>query len=162
MQAVVIAGPKKSGKTALLALVAEALERRGNRVAVVKYSSHPLEKGNTDAFWLMRPNRAVVSASPGETAVFWPEQLSFEAVASLLRADVLLLEGGDVPDFVPRIMCCREDDEAEACAPEQGDFAVIATHGSRGAPEGVPHFPELDLQAAEKLASLILEKGAKV
>lgn len=157
MQAVVIAGPKKSGKTTLLALVAEALERRGKRVAVVKYSTHSVEKGNTDAFWLMRPNRTVVSASPEETAVFWPEQLSFESIVAHLQADVLLLEGGEAPASVPRIMCYREDEE-----PDEGDFTVIATHGSCDVPGGVPHFPELDPQAAERLAALILEKGAKI
>lgn len=162
MQAVAIAGPKKSGKTALLALVAEALERQGKRVAVVKYSSHALEKGNTDAFWLMRPNRAVVNVSPGETAAFWPESLSFEAIVAHLRADVLLLEGDGAPDFVPRVMCYGEDGDEETGAPEQGDFAVIAAHGAAhgGAPE--PHFSELDPQAAEKIAALILERGARV
>ena len=109
MRAVVITGAKKSGKTALLTLVAEALERFGKRVTVVKYSTHALEKGNTDAFWLMRENRTVVNVSQDETAILWSEKLDFEALVTHVRADVLLLEGGDAPVSVPRIVCLRED-----------------------------------------------------
>lgn len=163
MQAVVIAGPKRSGKTTLLDLVAEALERMGKRAAIVKYSSHALEKGNTDAFWLMRPGRTVVSVSPEETAVFWPEQLSFEAIVSHMDADVLLLEGGNAPASVPRILCFREEEVGEPCEIEAGCFTVIATHGGCvDAPSAAPHFPSLDPAAAEKIAGLILEKGVVV
>ena len=160
MRAVVIAGPKKSGKTALLAVVAEVLERRGKRVAVVKYSSHALEKGNTDAFWLMRPGRTVVNISPEETAVLLSEQLPFDAVARRVEADVLLLEGGDAPLAVPRIVCLSEDvDDAQAFMRECGDIAIIATYGA-AVPGSAPHFPEIDPRSAENMADIVLEKGA--
>ena len=162
MQAVVITGPKKSGKTALLALVAEVLERKGKRVAVVKYSQHDLEKGNTDAFWLMRPKRTVVNVSPEETAVLWSEQLPFEAITKHLEADVLLMEGGDAPCSVPRIVCLPEDvDDAEFFARECGSLTVIAVYGS-ALPGGIAHFPEIDPAAAERIAEIVLEKGAVV
>jgi len=162
MQAVVITGPKKSGKTALLALVAEVLERKGKRVAVVKYSQHALEKGNTDAFWLMRPKRTVVNVSPEETAVLWSEQLPFEAITRHLDADVLLMEGGDAPCFVPRIVCMPEDaDDAGFFARECGSLTVIAVYGDP-VPGGVPNFPEIDPAAAERISEIVLEKGAVV
>lgn len=161
MRAVAIAGSKRSGKTTLLALVAETLESQGKRVAVVKYSSHPLEKGHTDAFWLMAPDRAVVNVSGGETALFWSEPLSFEAIIAHLRADVLLLEGDGAPGSIPRILCHREDGEADdACVPPPGAVTVIATHGACAAEPGVPHFPEMDLKTAGAIAALVLEKGA--
>jgi molybdopterin-guanine dinucleotide biosynthesis protein MobB len=160
MQAIAITGPKKSGKTTLLDLVAEALERRGKRVAIVKHSSHPIERGNTDAFWLMRPKRTIVSVCPEETAVFWPEQLSFETLVSHVRADVLLLEGGDAPSFVPRVLCLREGEEADASfLPEEDSFTVLAVHGLQQSLIHAPHFPEMDPQAAEKIAALVLEKA---
>lgn len=162
MQAVVIAGPRKSGKTALLALVAETLERRGKRVAVVKYSSHSLEKGNTDAFWLMRPQRTVVNVSPEETAFLWSEELPFGAVARQVNADVLLVEGGNAPLSVPRIVCLSEDvDDAETFKRECGAIPIIAVYGA-AMPGDAPYFPEIDLPAAEKLADIILEKGIAV
>lgn len=162
MQAVVITGPKKSGKTALLALVAEVLERKGNRVAVVKYSQHALEKGNTDAFWLMRPKRTVVNVSPEETAVLWSEQLSFQAITRHLEADVLLMEGGDAPCSVPRIVCLPEyADDAETFMRECGSMSIIAVYGE-ALPGDVPHFPEIDPAAAERIAEIVLEKGARV
>lgn len=162
MQAVVIVGPKKSGKTALLALVAETLEQRGKRVAVVKYSQHALDKGNVDAAWLMRPGRPVVNVSPEETAVLWSEALSFEAVVRQIQADVLLVEGWDVPLFVPRIVCLSEDeDDAGAFLRESGAIEIIAAYGAP-VPGNVPHFPEIDPQVAETLADIILEKGVAV
>lgn len=160
MQAVVIAGAKKSGKTALLALVAEALERRGKRIAVVKYSTHPLEKGNTDAFWLMRENRAVVNVSPEETAVLWPWKLDFNAIAAQMRADVLLLEGGDEAFSLPRVVCLREDEEDAAILEACAGVTVIATVGGAGGKLSVPHFPEADPSVADILAGIILEQGA--
>ena len=156
MRAVVIAGAKKSGKTALLALVAEALERQGKRVAVVKYSSQPLEKGNTDAFWLMRENRTVVNVSPEETAILWPKRLDFEAMIAHIRADVLLLEGGDAPASVPRIVCLREDEEDAAALEECLALPVLATVGGEKGALPVPHYPERDPLTAESLTGLIL------
>lgn len=164
MQAVVITGSKKSGKTTILSLVAEALERRGKRVAVVKYSTHALDKGNEDAFWLMRPGRAVVNVSSDETAVFWPRRLLFAELAAHLDADVALLEGGDAPDSVPRIFCFKEDEGADkAClACETGAYAVIATVGSACPGSEAPFFAEMDPVAAEKITALILEKAPHV
>ena len=158
MRAVVVAGSKKSGKTALITMLADALERDGKRVAIVKYSNHSLDKGNTDAFWMMRPDRVVVNASPEETAVFWPCQLTFEDITSLLRADVLLCEGGDVPASVPRILCVKEGEEGE----DNTSFTILATYGSGASLCGVSHFMELDPHAAERMVSLILEKAAVV
>ncbi|SBW10044.1 Molybdopterin-guanine dinucleotide biosynthesis protein B (fragment) [uncultured delta proteobacterium] len=163
MQAVVIAGPKKSGKTTLLSLVAEMLERRGKKVAVVKYSNHPLEHDNTDAFWLRRPNRTVVSVAPGETVAFWPEELSFESLVAHLEADVVLLEGGDAPLRVPRVLCLPEDaEDAEAYMEEARSFTLVATVGGVAAIAGEPYFPETDPVAAENIATLVLERGLKV
>lgn len=163
MQAVVIAGPKKSGKTTLVSLVAETLERQGKKVAVVKYSSHPLEQGNTDAFWLRRPNRTVVNVAPGETVVFWPEAFSFENLAGHLDADVLLLEGGDAPTRVPRILCLPEDAEDAGMFEEDlRAYTLLATVGGAAAVAGEPYFAETDPEAVEKIVALVLERGVIV
>ena len=163
MLAVVIAGPRKSGKTAVLSLVAEEFERRGKKVAVVKYSNHPLEQENTDAFWLRRPGRTVVNAAPEETVVFWPETLSFERIVAQLDADVLLLEGGDAPASVPRVLCLPEDPkEAMTFVAEAASLPVIASVGGDAARPDTPHFSEADPATAEKLATLILAGNVAV
>lgn len=163
MQAVAIAGQKKSGKTALTALVADALERMGKRVAIVKYSNHDIEKSNTDAFWLMRGKRTVVNASPEETVFLWSEQLSFERIVEKLDAEVLLLEGNSAPPSIPRILCSKESGEDDSACPQGLESIVlIATHGECSPELGVPHFSEMDPLAAENIAGLILEKGMKV
>ena len=160
MLAVVVTGHKKSGKTALLSLVAEALERKGKQVAVVKYSNHAIEHGNTDAFWFMRPGRTVVNVSPEETAVFLPDKLPLEAIAARVNADVLLLEGGDAPVFVPRIVCFREGEDADiSFLPGSGTLTIIATHGETSPGLDAPHFIEMNPSAAEKIADVILKNG---
>ena len=160
MLAIAIAGPRKSGKTTLLSLLAEELERRGKTVAAIKYSNHPLEQENTDAFWLRRLGRTIVNVAPEETVLFWSEALSFERITALLDADVLLLEGGGAPADISRILCLPEDaEEAIACIAQHGDFTVIASVGGSVPAEGVPHFQEAEPVAAEKLATLILERG---
>ncbi len=161
MRAVAIAGPKKSGKSTLVALLAEALEKRGHSVAIIKHSSKPLEKANTDAFWFMRPGRTVAGVSPEETAIFWPQQLDFAEITSLVRADVALIEGGEVPCRVPRILCLKEGGKKEISALcNKQEAEIIATQGEKPAvPCNGPHFAEIDPETAEQLAGLILEKG---
>ena len=157
MLALVIAGPRKSGKTTVLSLVAEELERQGKKVAVVKYSKHPLEQENIDAFWLRRSGRTVINAAPGETVVFWPEVLSFERIVAQLDVDVLLLEGGDAPVTVPRVLCLPEDpDEAQAFLTENASYTVVASVGGSVAAIGAPHFSEADPAMAENIAALLL------
>jgi len=156
MLALVIAGPRKSGKTTVLSLVAEELERQGKKIAVVKYSNHPLEQENTDAFWLRRPGRTVINAAPEETVVFWPEALSFERIAAQLDADVLLLEGGAAPVTVPRVLCLPEDpDEARSFIAENTSYTVVASVGGSVAATDAPHFSEAGPGTAEKLAALL-------
>ena len=161
MQAVVITGPRKSGKTAVVSLVAEILERQGKKVAVVKYSNHPLEQENIDAFWLRRPGRTVVNVAPEETVVFWPEALSFGSIAAQLHADVLLLEGGDAPVSVPRVVCLPEEaEDAGETLEENASFSILATLGGEAPGLDIPHFQEADPMAAEAVAALILQEGA--
>ena len=163
MLAAAIAGPRKSGKTTLLSLIADVLEQQGKRVAVVKYATHSIEKGNSDAFWLMRGGRAVVNVSAEETAVFWQEQLSFDAIVRHMDVDVLLLEGGEPPVAVPRVICIPEEaEDLQTFMEETGPLTVIATQGDGKSPFAAPHFPEMGPAAAEKIAALILEKGAAV
>lgn len=161
MLAVAITGHKKSGKTALLSLIAEALEKRGKRVAVIKYSGHPIEKDNTDAYWLMRPGRTVVNVSPEETVLLWSAPLDFAAIARLLDADILLAEGDGVPETIPRILCFKEGCEEDAPRAAEG-VPVLATQGECPLSADAPHFPEIDPMVAEELASLILEKGVRI
>lgn len=163
MLAAAIVGPKKSGKTTLLSLIADTLEQQGKRVAVVKYASHPIETGNSDTFWLMRGKRAAVNVSAEETVMFWQEQLPFDAIVRHMDADVLLLEGGEPPVSVPRVLCVPEEaEDLEAFLEETGPVTVIATQGEGASPFDVPHFPEVGPAAAEKIAALILEKGTAV
>ena len=160
MRAIAIVGPKKSGKTALLSLLAEALEGRGKRVAIIKYSTHPVERSNADAFWLMRPGRTVVALSPEESAVFWPRALSLKELAALLDEDVLLLEGGEGLAGMPRILCLGEDgDEDDLPESALTGGPVLALVGEDSGLDAPLRFAEATPETAEEIAPRILEKG---
>jgi molybdopterin-guanine dinucleotide biosynthesis protein len=144
-----------------LTLLAEALENDGARVAILKYSQRPVERSNTDAFWLMRPGRTVIAASPEETAIFYPRQLNLEEVGPKLAADVLLIEGGAEIPAMPRIVCLGED-QAKSDLPEAALTAgpVLACVGANM--QGVKsalHFTELTPENAGQLAAQVLTNG---
>lgn len=167
MRAIAINGVKRSGKTSLLGLLAQALEHRGCTVAILKYTSHPLERANSDVFWLMRPEkeRTVISLSPEETAVIWPQALSFDAIVPLIRADVLLVEGGKDIEGIPRILCFKDDgaEEMPLLEPEsENPGPILASVGGEAPGTEYPHYEEAGLEAANALAELVLEKGLEL
>ncbi|MBG3878798.1 molybdopterin-guanine dinucleotide biosynthesis protein MobB, partial [Desulfovibrio oxamicus] len=114
MKAVSIIGFKNSGKTTCTALLADALEARGLTVAVAKHTHHNLDKAETDTARLMKPGRTVIGIAEGECAVFWSTRRHLADLLPLVRADVLLVEGGKSLGWLPRVLCLREAGEAQA------------------------------------------------
>lgn len=165
MRAVAVAGLKKSGKTSLMGLLAEALERQGHSVAIIKYSHRPLDIANSDTFWLMRQGRTVVAASPEETALFRSRSMPLGEMLPMLGADVLLVEGGENRELLPRILCLRDGSDEEWNALEShdessGDDApLLAVLGPGGGDDDAPYFEELTPESADALAALILKHG---
>ncbi len=179
MRIVSIVGFKKSGKTTLTGLVADALERKGQRVGIIKHSHHALDKQNTDTFWLMRPGRVVAGCCPDEAAVFWSQPVAAQNLASLMDVDVVLVEGGKTSGIWPRILCLKEAGEAPllaapggeilGCKPlpsamagetaDSGHLALATVGAAPQVPYG-PHYAELSPETAEALAEHILRHGA--
>jgi molybdopterin-guanine dinucleotide biosynthesis protein B len=163
MRAIAVVGPRNSGKTSLLSLLAEALETGNKRVAILKYSQHPVERSNTDAFWFMRPGRTVIAVSPEETAVFWPHALSLGELLPKLAADVLLVEGGADIETLPRIICFGEEDalaDLPAAALTAGPVLAVVG-GGKGVPAPLC-LAEVTPEDAEALARCVLEKGLRL
>lgn len=165
MRAVAVTGLKKSGKTFLMGFLAEALERQGHSVAIIKYSRHPLDTANSDTSWLTRPGRTVLAVSPGETALFYTRSMTLREVLPLLAADVLLVEGGGNPELLPRILCVKDGGDEEWSGLERhvgekdSEAPLLAVLGPGGNNEGVPCFEELTQETADELAALILKQG---
>ncbi len=163
MRAVAVAGLKKSGKTSLMGLLAEALERRGLSVSIVKYSSRPLDTATTDTFWLMRPGRTVASVSPEETVLFWSRAMTLAEMLPMLACDVLLVEGWENGEKLPRIICLKDGDKEEwkALSARKGTSPapLLAVVGPGNGKDGVPYFEELTAESADELAGLILSQG---
>ncbi len=151
MKAVSIIGFKNSGKTTCTALLADALEARGLTVAVAKHTHHNLDKAETDTARLMKPGRTVIGIAEGECAVFWSTRRHLADLLPLVRADVLLVEGGKSLGWLPRVLCLREAGEAQAL--DRG--LALATFGAVGAPE----LPRFDAGSVDALAELVAEQG---
>ena len=151
MKAVSITGFKNSGKTTLTLLLAEALEKRGARVAVAKRAHHALDKPCTDTGRLRSPGRTVVGISEAETAIFWGEERHLIDMLPLLDADILLVEGAKNRHWLPRILCLKDASEAEAL----NLGLAFASFGGCPAPE----LPQFDEKSLDALAALTLEKA---
>lgn len=154
MQAISITGFKNSGKTTLTLLLAQALERRGLRVAVAKRSHHPLDKPHTDTGALRAPGRTVLGITEEETAIFWGEERPLPDMLPLLHADILLLEGGKNRTWLPRILCLRNPAEADAL----NSGLALASFGPVAAP-GLPHFTAGTPDSIDALAELASRKA---
>lgn len=151
MKAVSIIGFKNSGKTTLTARLAEAIERKGFTVAIAKHTHHGLDRPDTDTCRLMRSNRTVIGVGEKECAVFWSTQRHLADLLPLVRADVLLVEGGKSLGWLPRLLCLRDAGEAQAL----GRGLALASWGTVSAPP-LPHFATDEIDA---LADLVLERA---
>jgi len=162
MRAVSIIGFKNSGKSALTALLASALERRGLRVAIAKHAHSGLDKSGTDSARLRAPGRSVLALSDGECALFYGKTCRLLDMLPLIQADILLVEGGKRLGWLPRILCLRVPGEAEADEREKLDQGLAFAAWGRTAAPGLPYFPGgpgVEDEALEALATLAQEKA---
>ena len=162
MRAVSIVGFKNAGKSALTLLLANALERRGLRVAVAKHAHSGLDKPGTDSARLRAPGRAVVALSEEECALFYGEKRFLADMIPLIQADILLVEGGKHLGWLPRILCLRPPDEAEADERDKLDRGLAFAAWGRVAAPGLPFFPGgpgVEDETLDALAALAQEKA---
>ena len=162
MRAISIIGFKNSGKSTLVALLAGALERRGLRVAIAKHAHSGLDKPDTDSARLCTPGRTVLALSDGECALFYGEKRLLTDMLPLIQADILLVEGGKRLGWLPRILCLRTPDEAEADERERLDHGLAFAAWGRTAAPGLPYFPGgpgVEDAALDALATLAQEKA---
>ena len=151
MIAVSLIGPKKSGKTTLGVELAARLKSMGKRVAVVKFSSHSFDTGDTDTAKYAAVADTVAGLGKSETFVHFLAPRTLGDILPLLQADVLLIEGGKSFKGAPRILCLHGDlkDGTDWLSPE----LAIATWGEHTL-NTVPAFTDVD-----RLARLVLERG---
>lgn len=169
MKALAIVGFKNSGKTTTTGKLAEALEKKGLTVAIAKHTHHNLDKPETDTARFMRPGRTVIGLGPGESALFYGEPVPLLKLLPLVKADILLVEGGKEATWLPRILCLRSPEEAVKLSGGEGRGRVLATLRTRPESEffqDVPHFAgggtgpdELSGQALDDLAQLAWEQA---
>ncbi len=169
MKAVAIVGFKNSGKTTTTSKLADALEKKGLKVAIAKHTHHNLDKPETDTSRFMRPGRTVIGLGPDESALFYGESIPLLKLTPLVKADILLVEGGKQATWLPRVICLRSPEEAIELAGGEGRGRVLATVRERPQNEifqDVPHFGDsssgLDTvcdQGLDALAQLVWEQA---
>ena len=160
MRAIGITGFKNSGKTTCVLLLAQALERRGLRVGIVKCAHHALDKPDTDTSRLRGQGRDVAAMSGDENAVFWSGRRGPQDMLRVLDADMVLVEGGKTWDFLPRVLCLHTAEEAAQLSPE----LAVATYGPVAVP-GLPAFgqkgvPAVSADSAARGADSVLDVDA--
>jgi molybdopterin-guanine dinucleotide biosynthesis protein B len=111
--AISIIGYKKSGKTTLAVNLAKELKKMGHTVAGVKFSHEGFDKPATDTHALGEICDQVIGIAPEETAMFWPTSSYLPDLLPLVKADVILVEGGKSLTWLPRILVLRSPEEAE-------------------------------------------------
>ncbi|PIE69472.1 MAG: molybdopterin-guanine dinucleotide biosynthesis protein MobB [Deltaproteobacteria bacterium] len=147
--AISIIGYKNAGKTTLTTALARQLTHMGHTVAGVKFSHGGFDQPATDTHDLGQVCEQVIGIGPNETAMFWPQQHYLPDLLPLLKADVVLVEGGKQLTWLPRVLILRSPEEASSL----DNGLALGTWGTVIA-QGLPSFTSL-----EDLAREVLNRG---
>ncbi|MDD6087838.1 MAG: molybdopterin-guanine dinucleotide biosynthesis protein MobB [Desulfovibrionaceae bacterium] len=163
MKAVAVVGYSNSGKTTLISRLADCLEGRGLSVAMVKNTSHAqIDRPDTDTALLMKPGRTVAMLSDGEGSgeamILWGGRRTLDEILPMIRADVVLVEGGRHLGGMPRILTLRpgQDFSASGIPADLAPENIIGAYGT-GLVPGVRVYAPEDLDA---LADTVLREVA--
>lgn len=131
MRALAVVGYKKTGKTTLVVQLAQAIARRGQRVAIAKFTHSGLDQPKTDTATHLEHASAVIGLGPDQAAIFWPEGRKLVELLPFVDADFLLVEGGKELNFLPRVLLPREASEVAELRPELalGTFGPVTVEG---------------------------------
>lgn len=149
MKAVGIVGFKKSGKTTLALELGAELKRRGVVAAAAKFSSHSLDRDETDTSRLREVYGSCAGLTEQEAAVFYEGKRFLPDLMPMLLGEVLVVEGGKSLGWLPRIILPKTEDEVALLKPE----LALGSWGEIEVP-GLQHFTDIG-----ELADCVLEKG---
>ena len=147
--AVSIIGFKKSGKTTLTVALAKELKAMGYSVAGVKFSHEHFDKPGTDTWQISQVCDQVIGIAPNETTMAWPQKKYLPDLLPLVKADIILVEGGKSLTWLPRILVLKSPDEAQ----QLDNGLALGTWGEITAP-GITPFTSL-----QELAKEVLTRG---
>ncbi len=149
MKAISLVGYKKTGKTSLLVELCKLFQERGISVAVAKMSHHNFDKGDSDTEKISQYADSVAGMTEEETMLLWPKKRYLPDLLPLMKAEVLLIEGGKNLDYLPRVLLLNNAEEFT----ELNNDLTLAVWGEHNL-TSVPN-----LTSISSLADLVLEKG---
>ncbi|MDD3631554.1 MAG: molybdopterin-guanine dinucleotide biosynthesis protein B [Atribacterota bacterium] len=114
MKAIAIVGFKKSGKTTLAIAIAKALKNKNYKVAVIKHSSKPIPREDSDTEKFLKEVEKVALITPERTEIMFDTGWDLKRVVPLLSADFLVIEGFKSLKYFPKIICLREEGDKES------------------------------------------------
>lgn len=149
MKAISLVGYKKTGKTSLLIELCKLFKERGISVAVAKMSHDNFDKGDSDTDKVAQYAEAVAGLTEEESMLIWPSKKYLPDLLPLMKAEVLLVEGGKNLEYLPRILLLKGPEEFTDLHKDLA-LAVWGDHGISSLP---------NLTNISSLADIILEKG---
>ncbi len=152
MKAIGIVGYKGSGKTTLAVGLSRELQNRGHTVVMIKHSDSELLPGHVDSTKMVSACGQAAVIGPSETVISFKGAISLEHVLKYFQADMAIIEGFKGERTYPRIVCLRDETEAQSLF----DGLQIGVVG-RGEGLAVPL-----LGTVAEAADLVLEKAFKL
>ncbi|OGF63868.1 MAG: hypothetical protein A2Y62_18985 [Candidatus Fischerbacteria bacterium RBG_13_37_8] len=114
MKAIQIIGYKNSGKSTLILQLAERLKKRDYTVSILK-NAHLLIMPEKDENMIQHAGKYMIASDKG--AIFYiPSFLQFLQTLTFLHADYLIIEGFKTQNFMPRIICWKNESERKELA----------------------------------------------
>ncbi|OGF61584.1 MAG: hypothetical protein A2Y62_16930 [Candidatus Fischerbacteria bacterium RBG_13_37_8] len=114
MKAIQVIGYKNSGKSSLIIQLAKHLKKRGYAVCVLKHAHH-LTMPEKDEKILQEAERYLITSETG-SILYISSFLQFLQATAFLNADFLIIEGYKEHNFIPRVVCWKNEEERKELA----------------------------------------------
>lgn len=114
MKAIQVIGYKDSGKSSLILELSMRLKKKGNTVCVLKHAHH-LTITQKDNKMLQYAEKYLIASDEG-AILYMPSFLQFLQAIAFVNADYLIIERFKEQNFIPRILCWKNDQEKKKLA----------------------------------------------
>jgi molybdopterin-guanine dinucleotide biosynthesis protein B len=114
MKAIQVVGYKNTGKSSLILEIAKRIKQEGNTVCALKHATHlslPAKDKN-----ILKYSEKYMITSDEAAVLYIPSFLHFLQTIAFLHCDYLIIEGFKEQEFIPRIVCWKDENEKKELA----------------------------------------------